>query len=41
MSAERIAREHEGGKIPENEIGMRQDVFGNPKRRERILQGHE
>ena len=29
------------GKIPENEIWMRQDVFENPKRRERILQGHE
>jgi hypothetical protein len=29
------------GKIPEDEIWMRQDVFENPKRRERILQGHE
>jgi len=29
------------GKIPEDEIWMRQDVFDNPKRRERILQGHE
>jgi hypothetical protein len=29
------------GKIPENEIWIRQDVFENPKRRERILQGHE
>jgi len=29
------------GKIPENEIWMRQDVFEDPKRRERILQGHE
>lgn len=28
-------------KIPENEIWMRQDVYDNPKRRERILQGHE
>jgi hypothetical protein len=28
-------------KIPEDEIWMRQDVFDNPKRRERILQGHE
>jgi hypothetical protein len=29
------------GKIPEDEIWMRQDVFEDPKRRERILQGHE
>jgi hypothetical protein len=29
------------GKIPEDEIWMRQDVFENPRRRERILQGHE
>jgi len=29
------------GKIPEDEIWMRQDVFENPERRERILQGHE
>jgi hypothetical protein len=29
------------GKIPEDEIWMRQDVFDNPERRERILQGHE
>ena len=29
------------GKIPEDEIWMRQDVYENPKRRERILQGHE
>ena len=29
------------GKIPENEIWIREDVFDNPKRRERILQGHE
>jgi hypothetical protein len=29
------------GKIPENEIWMRQDVYDDPKRRERILQGHE
>ena len=28
-------------KIPEDEIWMRQDVYDNPKRRERILQGHE
>ena len=29
------------GKIPEDEIWMRQDVYDDPKRRERILQGHE
>ena len=29
------------GKIPEDEIWMRQDVFEDQKRRERILQGHE
>lgn len=29
------------GKIAEDEIWMRQDVFDNPERRERILQGHE
>jgi hypothetical protein len=29
------------GKIPKDEIWMRQDVFENPERRERILQGHE
>jgi hypothetical protein len=28
-------------KIPEDEIWMREDVFDDPKRRERILQGHE
>ena len=28
-------------KIPENEIWIRKDVYDNPKRRERILQGHE
>ncbi|DAC72739.1 MAG TPA: hypothetical protein DSN98_03700 [Thermoplasmata archaeon] len=28
-------------KIPENEIWIRKDVYENPKRRERILQGHE
>jgi hypothetical protein len=28
-------------KIPEDEIWMRQDVYDDPKRRERILQGHE
>jgi hypothetical protein len=28
-------------KIPEDEIWMRQDVYNDPKRRERILQGHE
>ena len=28
-------------KIPEDEIWMREDVYDNPKRRERILQGHE
>ncbi len=28
-------------KIPEDEIWMRQDVYEDPKRRERILQGHE
>jgi hypothetical protein len=29
------------GKIHEDEIWMRQDVYDDPKRRERILQGHE
>lgn len=29
------------GKIPENEIWMRKDVYDDPKRREQILQGHE
>ena len=29
------------GKIPENEIWIRKDVYDNPKRRDRILQGHE
>jgi hypothetical protein len=28
-------------KIPENEIWIRKDVYDDPKRRERILQGHE
>jgi hypothetical protein len=28
-------------KIPEDEIWMREDVFNDPKRRERILQGQE
>lgn len=28
-------------KIPEDEIWMRKDVYDDPKRRERILQGHE
>jgi hypothetical protein len=28
-------------KIPENEIWIRKDVYDNPLRRERILQGHE
>ena len=28
-------------KIPEDEIWIREDVFNDPKRRERILQGHE
>jgi hypothetical protein len=28
-------------KIPEDEIWMREDVYNDPKRRERILQGHE
>ena len=28
-------------KIPENEIWIRKNVYDNPKRRERILQGHE
>ena len=28
-------------KIPEDEIWMREDVYDDPKRRERILQGHE
>jgi hypothetical protein len=27
--------------IPENEIWIRKDVYDDPKRRERILQGHE
>jgi hypothetical protein len=28
-------------KIPENEIWIRKNVYDDPKRRERILQGHE
>jgi hypothetical protein len=28
-------------KIPEDEIWIREDVYDDPKRRERILQGHE
>lgn len=28
-------------KIPENEIWIRKNVYDNPRRRERILQGHE
>lgn len=28
-------------KIPENEIWIRKNVYNDPKRRERILQGHE
>lgn len=27
--------------IPEDEIWIRKDVYDNPKRRERVLQGHE
>lgn len=33
--------EHLRHKIPEDEIWIRKDVYDNPKRRERILQGHE
>jgi len=28
-------------KIPENEIWIRKNVYDDPKRRERVLQGHE
>ena len=33
--------EHLRHKIPENEIWIRKDVYDDPKRRERVLQGHE